>query len=442
MELYQIDTKTDPENDGPQTDIELIPVALCSENYSIQNDMKQIPVDPNSENFHLKNNLAKVAHNIMEDHWFRVVLCGPSQSGKSTLINAVFGKVVAETGKDGTPTTMNLARYRDEKRRLEIIDTRGLERNVSNSHSLSQCCDSKPNIIWLVENYHSSIEVAEFKLIDHFPTVPVIVVLNKVDHLTESIHNFDSVETKLENHNCLSEKRKNLLQMKKEHRNIRRIVVTKLTSEGSAEFHPVGIDDLFEATISVLDAAAVIEFSRVVRVFNNKRLGGSLSIVFIFTASTTASAWIPIPILDAFVITSFQIAMVLALFGVWGVIGNRKKTIAISILKSVAMAGISCAAGVSLAVYGVGSLVKFIPGIGSVVGGILDSAIAGAATLIIGVAVTLWLHRVAANLSKMTEDELVRSFRDFVKEDKTMSILEKIKGKSIEDIKRIITESD
>ncbi|MFP6155962.1 GTPase [Helicobacter pylori] len=55
-----------------------------------------------------------------------ILLMGYTGSGKSSLINALFGKEVAKAGV-GKPITQHLEKYIDEKKGLVLWDTKGIE---------------------------------------------------------------------------------------------------------------------------------------------------------------------------------------------------------------------------------------------------------------------------------------------------------------------------
>ncbi|RDY80606.1 50S ribosome-binding GTPase [Helicobacter pylori] len=55
-----------------------------------------------------------------------ILLKGYTRSGKSSLINALFGKEIAKTGV-GKPITQHLEKFIDEKKGLILWDTQGIE---------------------------------------------------------------------------------------------------------------------------------------------------------------------------------------------------------------------------------------------------------------------------------------------------------------------------
>ncbi|WP_419773276.1 GTPase [Helicobacter pylori] len=55
-----------------------------------------------------------------------ILLMGYTGSGKSSLINALFGKEIAKAGV-GKPITQHLEKYIDEEKGLILWDTKGIE---------------------------------------------------------------------------------------------------------------------------------------------------------------------------------------------------------------------------------------------------------------------------------------------------------------------------
>ncbi len=55
-----------------------------------------------------------------------ILLMGYTRSGKSSLINALFGKEIAKTGV-GKPITQHLEKHIDEQKGLILWDTKGIE---------------------------------------------------------------------------------------------------------------------------------------------------------------------------------------------------------------------------------------------------------------------------------------------------------------------------
>ncbi|EJB84652.1 hypothetical protein HPHPH9_0820 [Helicobacter pylori Hp H-9] len=72
-------------------------------------------------------NMSKMLEHIKKEKpKMNVLLMGATGVGKSSLINALFGKEIAKAGV-GKPITQHLEKYIDEKKGLILWDTKGIE---------------------------------------------------------------------------------------------------------------------------------------------------------------------------------------------------------------------------------------------------------------------------------------------------------------------------
>lgn len=92
------------------------------------------------------------------------------------------------------------------------------------------------------------------------------------------------------------------------------------------------------------------------------------------TAAATAAGALPIPMSDAVPITAAQIAMIVALGRAFGI------TLSESAAKSLVSVGLTQQAGRAVA----SNLLKMVPGVGTVVGGIIGASTAAALTELLG----------------------------------------------------------
>src|SRR4051794_25594388 len=125
---------------------------------------------------------------------FNLAVMGKSGVGKSTLINAVFGRKVAETGI-GSPVTPGRRLYRTDCGTLGLFDTRGLEVGPDSSRIITELrellvrAQGKPvseqiHAVWYcVSGTGGRLEHAEATFIKDVADLglPVFLVLTRVE---------------------------------------------------------------------------------------------------------------------------------------------------------------------------------------------------------------------------------------------------------------------
>ena len=185
-----------------------------------------------------------------KNSWGVVLICGSSNNGKSTLINNLFNKNVTQTGLDGTPTTTTLQIFPNETSKILYIDSAGLEKH-DNKDKFVQLTSIRPDLIWLVLNYVSSIETTELDISEkYFPNTPLILIINKVDILQQlninpiELNNFDKcVPDQLNQFQRLISVRNRLI----EHQNAHRLVLLSLREDEEND-KPIGLTNLLDIT--------------------------------------------------------------------------------------------------------------------------------------------------------------------------------------------------
>jgi small GTP-binding protein len=216
-----------------------------------------------------------------------ILVTGASNNGKSSIVSKVFGTNVG-IGLDGASTTDGIKTYTCKEKRLLLVDTPGLEKK-NNEGTVAKLRECKPDILWLILNYNSSIEQEELNIAMLFSDVPTIVILNKVDTLQmnkltdNDIEDFDSEEAvlpdKLTNNRKLMAVRQRLINWKlTKTANIRRIVIMSLRNELPTD-QPVGIINLCEATWASCDYVAAVTFAQAQQVWQGDKIKGSIGII-------------------------------------------------------------------------------------------------------------------------------------------------------------------
>jgi len=120
----------------------------------------------------------------------RVLIAGITGCGKSSIINTIFGNMIANVGV-GMPVTQYFQQFEPIDKPIIIIDSKGLECGTDDDF-LNTTKDFLENnmlngtnidIVWYVINLASArIQPYEHKLLTEiFRDIPVIIILNKAD---------------------------------------------------------------------------------------------------------------------------------------------------------------------------------------------------------------------------------------------------------------------
>ncbi|CAF2995242.1 unnamed protein product [Rotaria sp. Silwood2] len=274
----------------------------------------------NLEEKELQEDLAKQCENVLQkitesDRPLSVLVTGGSQAGKSSLVRVSFGEDAAigangqriATGSDGRPVTQDVTSYTNPQRTLELIDTPGLEKNISSrivERIQEQLKQKKlqPSIVWVVLNYQSSMEDVELELVKLAPGKPVIIIVNKCDflykrkcelqHDSKCLEQFDQLRREelppwMQKSVGLMSKRDRLLEWKAKHDDVRRIIIMSLGDNDQFDDEdqydgPIGLDILLEATYGCLDDVGRIQLAALQQ---HSKLGKIQASVAIIVAS-------------------------------------------------------------------------------------------------------------------------------------------------------------
>jgi GTP-binding protein EngB required for normal cell division len=116
-----------------------------------------------------------------------VLVIGCTGSGKSTLINNVFGRQVARVG-GGVPVTQHFDRYELESESVVIYDSKGLEVGehtnfLSTTRDFLASPDVEVHVVWYIINSAvSRIQPFEIEVCSQlFSKLPIIFIMNKAD---------------------------------------------------------------------------------------------------------------------------------------------------------------------------------------------------------------------------------------------------------------------
>jgi len=313
---------------------------------------------------------------------------------------------------------MKTQTYQNKDGTFKVSDTRGLERhNPEAKEQLEQI--EKPDVLWLVLNYHASIEDGDFYLIEKFDSVPAFIILNKCDSIIRQGNeneigkfdgDFEDLPAHFKRNQKLMNLRDRLLKKKQQYPNIKRIILTSLTDEANSEAPPIGVNFLHSLTIACFTSdMARSKYIDQISIDQNNRTKLSAAIIAGHVAAVSGAAWIPVPALDSVAITGLQITMLVSILKVWGADGDDPKLKALAIVKAVIPSLIMFGVG-----YGIAQALKFLPFYGTVAGGALFMTVASTGTIILGTVATLFCRSNADSLAKMTPSELKSLVQNFM----------------------------
>ena len=345
-----------------------------------------------------------------------VMVLGKTGVGKSTLINNMFSQKMAETGV-GKPITDKIRKYEKPDFPLAIYDTPGLELGGENAveklleeaiglikEGIKSGDISKAiHCIWYcISTPSHRFEQSEIDFLRRFLdeteyfSVPVIVVL------TQSYSKKDAVELKHE--------------IEKENLDIVNVVPVlaedyDIDDEYTAK--AFGLDRLSEIMYIAIPEAVQKTFISVQCANIELKKGRAQAVVAASATTAAATGAVPIPFSDAAILVPEQITMLGGITVAFGVPMEKASLVAI------VSATLGTAGTTVLGKTVVSGLLKFIPGIGSVVGGAISGATAAALTTALGEAYIAVLIRVMKGEMTITDlqtEEGMKAISDLFKQ--------------------------
>jgi len=328
-----------------------------------------------------------------------VLIAGRSGVGKSTLINALFQGDFAATGQ-GRPVTACTREITKEGIPLTIFDTRGLEmkafretltelENLVSTRNRDTDHKRHIHVAWLcIQEGGSRVESAEIDLHNmlskHMPVIGVI--------------------TKAKNDNGFKNEVQKLLPQA---RNIIRIRAIPEQFDDGHIMPPMGLEELVQLTSEVIPEAIRNAFSAAQKASIQNKKDSANKIVVAAAATAVAAGASPIPFSDAAILVPIQIGMLAKISAVFGL--TLSKAFLMTLVASVAGAGGAAYVGRTI----VGNLIKFVPGIGIIVGGVISGATAGLLTTALGeiyIAVLVKLFCKTGGEAP-SEDDIINEFK-------------------------------
>ncbi|MFP5417513.1 MAG: GTPase family protein, partial [Actinomycetes bacterium] len=318
---------------------------------------------------------------------------GKTGVGKSTLINAIFGEPVAATGI-GEPVTLDAHLYLDKRGTLGLIDTRGLEIGRDDAELIREVTkyvkamrgkplDEQMHVAWYcVRGMDRRFEEVEATFVRtlHELGIPVLMVFTQVP-MREGQYHPDAVEL------------------------ARKIEAKQLPIVGGRPFMtyamrdhftgqpPYGLMDVLHATFQVVPEAVRGALAAAQTIDLEAKAKAASVHINTTVAAAAAAAAVPIPFSSAALLVPLQLGMMGRIAHLYQLPFDRAALLAVASSSVATSLGRSAAA----------NLLKFIPGAGSIAGGVVNASVASSFTLAMGQAWLTVCQRAAAGKLPMMD---------------------------------------
>ena len=312
-----------------------------------------------------------------------VLVIGNSGVGKSTLINAVIGEEVAETGWGAGGTTKELAIYESQKIPFRIIDTVGFEpsfikeckaisavKKWSKNSAKEGHEDNQINVIWFcIDGTSRKLFPQAIKNLSSatamWKSVPVIVVITKSYSVPERTENMEMV------HNVFAKQKRHAKNLRK----VIPVVASTYVLNDAAYAAPEGIMELIDATNNLMPEGVKAAEIDIYQFKLNRKRAMAQSIVGAATTAGVVVGAVPIPFADGFILSPIEIAEINALAQIYGINKSEESKRFFHTIVEVGTVGAAAKAAISG--------LKAIPGI-NLAASVINAIIAGSFVAAIG----------------------------------------------------------
>ncbi len=354
-----------------------------------------------------------------------ILLVGRTGAGKSSLINKMFGKNIAESGV-GKPISKGFVKKTSEGSIVTIYDSEGYEisddegkaftdRTIKFIQDRPKDDLEKIHLVWFVVPANSNripdFEVDLFKKIEQTGT-PVALIFSKCDET-----NPDDLTAMIKRIYPSSS-----YEMAKDTADSPFFTVA-INLENNPEIEKsFNLDSLTAWSISELPDIVAEAFIAAQNVSLKEKQDKANKIILQHTGGNVAVAFTPIPFSDAPILITSQIAMLTRIINIYGIQG-------FSLTQFMQTSG----AGLIVSSLGksiVRQALKFIPAIGTIIGGLINATVASAITYAMGKATSELLYRfLQAKLDEklQIDDDFQQYFTSNFKDLFTSFFKEKMK---------------
>ncbi|HAZ46265.1 MAG TPA: hypothetical protein DDW76_06045 [Cyanobacteria bacterium UBA11369] len=304
-----------------------------------------------------------------------ILIIGRAGVGKSSLINATFGSDVARVGA-GKPVTLSYKCYSSPDVLVNIYDSAGWEGGAEGEQKFlkdtedflnqrqTANLEDRIHIVWyLVDAPGARFTDFDARIVrNSLKDIPVLFILSKSDIADEN--QIDSLKNVIDESNIPNQV------------GIIEVAASPMMKRGKLICEPYGLDEVVSKTLEILPDLLRRAFIAAQQVNLSEKDKETRDIII---AATTAAFWVgfsPIPFSDTPVLLAGQVGLVARIAVIYGF---KPVQVVTSFVGGIV-------GGVSTAVIGLllADFLKFIPGVGTSLGSLVDGTIGAILTAALG----------------------------------------------------------
>ena len=328
-----------------------------------------------------------------------VLLVGATGVGKSSLINLIFGEKLAKTGT-GKPVTDAINIYRRPDSSVVLYDTAGYEIGSEKQEKFSEevidfAIDNQKSVNRQIHLVWYCIDAAGHRITDldiktikkiYEANIPVGVIFTKCDLV--SLEEIESLEEEI-------------------YKELPNIAKFRLTVIDHPKLNYLDLNQLISWSIERLPEALKIGFIKEQKRNLDEKKSEAGKAIKQHVSGSVLVGGSPIPFSDAPILITNQATMFARIINIYDmeyIIKDAKM-----IISGLGMKKLISGSGIWLA----SQLTKFIPGAGTVAGGVISASVAATITTAIGYATSEMCYRISKAAIEGKEEELKELVNNF-----------------------------